>query len=403
MTLKKLISQLHLWLGLSSGLVVFIVAITGCIYAFQHEIQELTQSYRFVEPQSAPVLPPSEIRKIADAQLPGKHIHGILYQGEDRAAQAIYWMYEEYYDFVYINQYTGEVLKVKDEFADFFRIVLDGHFYLWLPDEIGQPVVASFTLVFIVLLISGIVLWWPKNKKGRKKSFKIKWNARWRRKNYDLHSVMGIYVMIIALILAITGLTWGFEWFRDGLHVSLGGDGNLEYEEPLSDTTAAIAYTAGMHPVDYLWEKTKAENTHAETIEMHFPATDESPIHVAVNPDASTYWEMDYIYYNQYSLEEIQADHIYSRFHDANMADKLLRMNYDIHTGAIMGLPGKILAFFASLIVASLPVTGTLLWIGRRNKKKEKHEKEIKRINRESRKPVVRRLSKETKLEKVAS
>ncbi|WP_370871231.1 PepSY domain-containing protein [Algoriphagus sp.] len=54
--------------------------------------------------------------------------------------------------------------KVKDEFADFFRLVLDGHFYLWLPSEIGQPMVASFTLVFLVMVISGLILWWPKNK-----------------------------------------------------------------------------------------------------------------------------------------------------------------------------------------------------------------------------------------------
>ena len=50
MTFKKIIGTLHLWLGLFSGLVVFVVAVTGCIYVFQKEIQDLTQPYRFVEP-----------------------------------------------------------------------------------------------------------------------------------------------------------------------------------------------------------------------------------------------------------------------------------------------------------------------------------------------------------------
>lgn len=381
MTFKKTIAQLHLWLGLTSGLVVIIVAITGCIYAFQHEIQELTQSYRFVEPQEKPFLPPFEIREIADAELPGKHIHGISYEGKDRAVKAIYFSYKAYYDFVYINPYTGEVLKVKDEYADFFRIILDGHFYLWLPHEIGQPVVASFTLIFVIMLISGIILWWPRTKKGKRKKFKIKWNGRWRRKNYDLHSVMGFYVMIIALVLALTGLTWGFEWFRDGLHAAAGGEKSLVYTEPHSDTTATAVYSGKIHPVDYLWHKARNNFRNAATIEMHFPATKTSPIHVAVNPDASTYWKIDYLYYDQYTLEEIPADHIYSRFHEATAADKLLRMNYDIHTGAIIGLPGKILAFFASLIVASLPVTGTLLWIGRRKKRKVEASKLTGKIN----------------------
>jgi uncharacterized iron-regulated membrane protein len=44
---KKLIGKIHLWLGLTCGLVVFVVSITGCLYAFQAEIQELTQPYRY--------------------------------------------------------------------------------------------------------------------------------------------------------------------------------------------------------------------------------------------------------------------------------------------------------------------------------------------------------------------
>ena len=39
--------------------------------------------------------------------------------------------------------------------ADFFRIILDGHFYLWLPHHIGQPIAASATLIFVVMMITG--------------------------------------------------------------------------------------------------------------------------------------------------------------------------------------------------------------------------------------------------------
>ena len=78
MRFKKSIGKIHLWLGLSSGLLVFIIAITGCIYAFQAEIQELTQPYRFVEHQQRPVLPPSKLKAIAENELPGKKIHAVL-------------------------------------------------------------------------------------------------------------------------------------------------------------------------------------------------------------------------------------------------------------------------------------------------------------------------------------
>lgn len=378
MTVKKnignqIVGLLHLWLGLSSGLVVFVVAITGCIYAFQQEIQDLTQPYRFVEARDQPPLPPSRIRQIADAQLPGKHIHGVLYQEDHRAANAIYYSYEDdYYDFVYVNPYTGQVLKVQDVYQTFFRFILDGHFYLWLPHEIGQPAVATATLVFVVMLLTGLVLWFPKSRKGLKQRFSIKWNARWRRTNYDLHNVLGFYVLSLALVLALTGLVWGFAWFKEAVYAAAGGKKSLTYTEPLSDSTASVAQAAQPDPVDLLWEQTRTAYPQAASIEMHFPETAQSPIHVAVNPDAGTYWQIDYLYYDQYTLEEVPADHVWDRFAQASVADRLMRMNYDVHTGAIAGLTGKILAFLVSLIIASLPVTGTMIWLGRKRKKNKR-------------------------------
>ena len=240
---KKLIRTVHLWLGLISGLLVFIIAITGCIYAFQEEIQNATQPYRFVKKEAAPFLPPSRLQEMADRALPQKHVHAVLYRDSVHAAQVIYYSFEEhYYYFAYVNQYTGQVLKVKDEFADFFRIVLDGHFYLWLPPHIGQPIVASATLVFFVMLVTGIVLWWPKNKNGIRKKFTIKWQAGWRRQNYDLHSVLGFYVSWLALVLVLTGLVWGFVWFRDGVFaIASGGKKFVDYYANIRQCTCTGA------------------------------------------------------------------------------------------------------------------------------------------------------------------
>jgi uncharacterized iron-regulated membrane protein len=379
MTVKKIIGTAHLWLGLSSGLLVFIISVTGCIYAFQAEIQNLTQSYRFVEYEEKPVLPPSRLRAIAEKELPGKHVHAVLYAKPGKAAQVIFYDFDpEYFYLVYLNPYSGEVLKVKDENADFFRFILMGHFYLWLPWEIGQLVSTSATLVFLAMLITGLVLWWPKNKKATNQRFKIKWSARWRRKNYDLHNVLGFYITWIAIILAVTGLVFGFQWFAKGLYEVAGGEKELMYIEPASDTTAQVAQR-DIPPGDLLYKKLRAENPTAEVIEVHVPETKSSSLLVTVNADDKTYWQTDYRYFDQYTLKELPVDHIYGRLNNADASDKLLRMNYDIHTGAVIGLPGKILAFFASLIAASLPVTGFYIWWGRRKQSKEK-EKEKERV-----------------------
>src|SRR5690554_5976024 len=107
----------------------------------------MTQPFRFVEAQPRPFLPPSILKAAADAKLPSKHVHGVQYYGPDRAVEVIYYNIDpEYFYLVYVNPYTAEVLKVKDMSADFFNFILKGHFYLWLPPEIGQPVVATATL-----------------------------------------------------------------------------------------------------------------------------------------------------------------------------------------------------------------------------------------------------------------
>ena len=110
------------------------------------------------------------------------------------------------------------------------------------------------------------------------------------------------------------------------------------------------------------------EHPEAAILEIHTPLSTSSSILAAINSDADTYWKMDYRYFDQYTLEELPVDHMWGRFHEASGADKLMRLNYDIHTGAVFGLAGKILAFLASLLCASLPVTGFVIWWGRKKK-----------------------------------
>ncbi len=369
--MKNIIRKLHLILGLSSGLVVFIISITGCIYAFQYEISELTQPWRETIPQNKTYLTPSVIKSISDRELPGKHAHSVIYGKGHRAAQVVYFAGGEnpYYYIVYIDQYSGKVLKTTDMDADFFRIILMGHYYLWLPPEIGQPIAASATLIFVIMLITGIILWWPKNKGARKQRFSIRWNAKWRRRNYDLHNVLGFYMTWVGLFIALTGLVWGFEWFAGSVYsIASGGSKTLvPFYEAVSDTTAAS--TTDSAAVDRIWVRHRHHLAQAQTVEVHFPDLRSSAIGVNVNPDTDKYLHTDYSYYDQYTLKEIPVTHMYSRYNEnTSAADKVLRMNYDLHTGAIAGLPGKLLAFFASLICASLPVTGFIIWWGRRKK-----------------------------------
>jgi hypothetical protein len=177
---------------------------------------------------------------------------------------------------------------------------------------------------------------------------------------------MGFYAFSVAFILALTGLVWGFEWFANAIYKTAGGKKEIVYSEPVSSQPGAAANERAS--VDRVWDIMRNEYPGAEIIEVHPPATDSSAIAANANPDGGTYWQTDYRYFDQHTLKEMEVGHVWGRTSNATAADKLFRMNYDIHVGAVLGLPGKILVFCASLIVASLPVSGFLIWWGRRKK-----------------------------------
>jgi uncharacterized iron-regulated membrane protein len=370
--MKKYFRKIHQWLGLISGLLVFIIAITGCIYAFQEEIQDATQPYRFVEKENKAFLLPSQLEQIAKQHLPNKALHSIKYHTENKSAEAIFFHYEPtYYYTIYLNPYSGKILHTQNMEEGFFPFILKGHFYLWLPEKIGQPVVAIASLVFLAMIITGLILWFPKNRNVLKSRTWFRWKdtTKWKRKNFDLHSIIGFYSFFIALIFVVTGLVWGFQWFAYSYYTVIGGKKSLIYEEPKS-IKSEIKSKNGL---DILYTKLTNETTNLQTIEVHPTETDSSTIAINTNIDAGTFWKTDYRYFDQYTLQERQINNIYSRYHNATLADKLMRMNYDIHTGAVFGLLGKIFMFLLSLLIASLPVTGILFWYGRvRKDRKER-------------------------------
>lgn len=370
---KKITHQLHLWLGLITGSIVFIIAITGCLYAFKDEIENVTQPYRYVQIENKEFLPPSRIQKIAEKVLPNIPLHAIEYHEKNESVQAIFYQEEpKHYYVVYLNPYNGKVLQTVNMEAGFFRWVLNGHFYLWLPKAIGQPLVATITVLFFFLVISGIILWWPKNKKVFDKRIWFRWKEgiKWKRKNYDLHSITGFYICAFALIFIITGLVWGFKWFAYSYYTGIGGEKSLIYQEPVSVKSDNFKATNPEASIDYIWQQLQKTEPQAKSIEVHIPETDTSSISVNINTDKGTYWKRDFRYYDQYTLQELPVNHLYGRFKNADVSDKIMRMNYDIHVGAILGLPGKIFAFLISLLIASLPVTGFLIWYGRKFKSK---------------------------------
>lgn len=364
--IRKISLQLHLWLGLTSGVVVFIVCITGCLYAFKDEIKDATQPWRFVKQESAPMLLPEEILKIANEHTGNTAPTAITYNEPTDAV----WV--DYNDFVtasttaYINPYTGEVIKsIRKEPGemDFFSFVLKGHRALWIPGKTGKMIVGCSILIFVITLITGLILWYPRkwNKKAALRNFTLKLKAPFARINYALHNVLGGYATIILLILSLTGLIWSFNWFSTAVYyVTSGGKDLKPYTLPQSDT---LNIEKGTSNLNVLFSKLKKETPEAKTFYFALPQKENAVIRVSVVHERNSYYKTDNLFFDQYTLAPLEGTGAYAgKYKDASAAEKLRRMNLEIHDGRIFGIFGKILVFICALIGASLPVTGFIIW-----------------------------------------
>ncbi|OCW92419.1 sulfite reductase [Macellibacteroides sp. HH-ZS] len=367
-TIRKISFQLHLWLGIISGLILFIVCITGCLYAFKDEITNLTQPWRFVTPSNKPTLPPSQIIALSNlAYQTTTKPASITFGAEKDAVSIDYYEPNGNYLTVYINPYHGtvihKIIRTPNEF-NFFNFVIKGHKSLWLPATIGKPLVGYGVLMFVVVLITGLILWWPKkwNKKSIKRLSTIKWKASFKRLNFDLHNVPGGYAAILLLILSFTGLIRNMEWFSESIYyLTSGGKHLIPYSLPLSDPSQSKQNIA--LPIDKLYQSLKNTEPLGETYYLSLPKDADDVIRVSVEHKKGSYYRTDNLFFDQYTLKQLSGSGPYAgKYTEVTVADKLRRMNLDIHDGRIIGITGKIMMFLASLVGASLPITGILIW-----------------------------------------
>ncbi|HTN37774.1 MAG TPA: PepSY-associated TM helix domain-containing protein [Arachidicoccus sp.] len=387
---NRAITWLHLWLGLVSGIIVLIVSITGCLFSFQEEITNwVHKDELFVQPPSAQTaaLPLSTLTEKAKTALgiqrPITYIN--TYADRNRS-----WEFMSYvpgdknaitfpgtikvYESVFVNPYTGVVTGEINYMKNFFVIVKYIHWSLYLNDAYGQPIVGWSTLIFVILLITGVIMWFPKRwkKKHIDNSFKVRWKAKFKRLNYDLHNVLGFYTFLIALIIGLTGMVFSFRWFQKAVYAtSTLSTQPVQRPAYASDTTATASLT---NPVDKAFALTKSKYPAARRYSTNPVADKAAPMVFSAYTHKSTYYHANQLYFDQYTGNEVGK----LEYKDLNAGEKVLAMNYDIHVGAIGGLIGKIIAFLVSLVCASLPVTGFIIWWGKRKKQHKKYRKQAR-------------------------
>lgn len=379
-TLKKTSRRLHLWLGFVSGIIVFIVCVTGALYVFKDEIEAATEPWRFVRPEARAPLTPERLIAIAGraaGEKAGENAHENA--GENPVPSAI--TYGEAFDAakvdylsgsgdsraVWLNPYNGKVIKVEEHatgLSDFFDFVLRGHLSLWLPRDIGSPIVSYAALAFLVVLLSGMIVWWPRrwSRKALKGRLAFHRPLKATLLSLDLHNVVGFYALLPLIVLCLTGMLFGLPWFSRGVYALMSGGETMQaYAMPSSDTLHAD--TTRTASLDRLYRQVRRESPDATGLYFTIPQTPADIYRVSVVHKRHSYYRTDNLYYDRYTLRPLSGSGPWAgRYNEVKAADRLMRMNLEIHDGRILGPVGKIIMFLAAVTGASLPVTGFLLW-----------------------------------------
>ena len=393
--MKKIFRKIHLWLSVPFGLIITLVCFSGAMLVFENEVNEwFRRDLYYVETVKESPLPMDKLLEKVATTLPDSvSVTGVSISSDPGRAYQVS-LSKPRRASLYVDQYTGEV-KGKSERSGFFMFMFRMH--RWLLDSMnpgnegifwGKMIVGVSTLLFVFVLISGIVIWWPRTRKALKNSLKITVSKGWRRFWYDLHVAGGMYALFFLLAMALTGLTWSFPWYRTAFYKVFGVEvqqrfshGNEQkHNEHKGNTRLANQEKKrggnGRRSAD---KREGLENNHSDRCSAASPFACWQEVY-----DKLRHQNLEY---KQISVSSGTASVSFDRFGNQRASDrysfntdtgeftetslyqhqdksgKIRGWIYSVHVGSWGGMLTRILAFIAALIGAVLPLTGYYLWM----------------------------------------
>ena len=396
--MKKIFRKIHLWLSVPFGLIITLVCFSGAMLVFENEANEwFRRDLYYVETVKGSPLPMDKLLEKVATTLPDSvAVTGVSISSDPGRAYQVS-LSKPRRASLYVDQYTGEV-KGKSERSGFFMFMFRMH--RWLLDSMnpgnegifwGKMIVGVSTLLLVFVLISGIVIWWPRTRKALKNSLKITATKGWRRFWYDLHVAGGMYALIFLLAMALTGLTWSFPWYRTAFYKVFGvevqqraAQGHEQKSDAQKRDTKLVAHR----------EKKREGNEVRKGERSRRPENNHSDMYSVTSP--FVYWQEIYDKlrrqnpeYKQISISSGTASVSFNRFGNQRASDrysfntdngeftetslyqhqdksgKIRGWIYSVHVGNWGGMFTRILTFIAALLGSALPLTGYYLWIKR--------------------------------------
>lgn len=352
--MRSILRKVHLYLSLISGVFVLLIALTGVILVFDDEITYFADKEAFIVVPFEEKLDSDRLLQIAAAK--GIRPDWFIYdrtpersfriQGNDADGNLIN---------LYMNPYTGQVIKTS-YLPDFFNFVESFHTELFL-DAPGRAFIGIITILFLLLIVTGAILWYPKkwNHKSARNSFVLKLRGNSFAVNYNLHKILGFYIIIPSIILCLTGITMAFDPLEIAFLKSVQADS--QYESYMENMEAeSLSENSAVIPYEELIQSVLQIHSSNNEIQVTIPATD-NPHYLLFKTEENTFYidrsNGSSINLSPQTLKSLEIKNGISQ----------------LHTGKMLGIIYKIILFVTALIIFSLPITGLVIWYKKRTKK----------------------------------
>jgi sulfite reductase (NADPH) flavoprotein alpha-component len=363
MSPRKVLFQLHWIFGITVGIVLAIVGATGALLSFEQQIiASLARDGRHVEANGRVLLAPAELLARVTASEPDKRITGLNIVREPSETIRVTFAPREQR---YVDPYSGALLPARPGSAEtFFRNVRQLHRWLMLGDlgdrDVGRQIVGASTLLLVFMALTGLYLRWPRGPAARR--FKTWLVPDFRLKGraflWNLHSVIGTWVLPVYLVIALTGLQWSYEWYRDGLYSIAGVERPAGGEGGPREARGA----ADIPTFTRAWEIFSREAASFTSVNVNLGAGPDRPLEFRYL-DAQPSHERAF---NTLAIDAEGRVAKSERYQDKKLAAQLVSSIFPLHSGSYFGLFGVIVFLLASLAMPLFAVTGWLMYLRRR-------------------------------------
>lgn len=344
--LRAALKWLHLWLGLSVGLVFALVALSGTVLAFQRELLAWSQPELIERALPSPAQSEGALARIvADWQPQG------MTSLDLPTAQLPVWQgYFPDGERRYFDGASGELLLIRNKHNDAVLWLRDWHTHL-LAGKAGEQVLGVVGLIALLLLLSGLYLWWPRLSA-------LAASLRWyrgppTRRWFSWHRGVGVLWLPLTLLAVLTGVGMVYDGpTRTTLRAVFGDGADARKPPKLGAREVAIDWPALLRAAD-------GQLPGAELRRIGLPKADSGLVTIRMR--AAGEWHP--VGRSAVWLDPYQG--VVLGVHDATAQDTGARVSeafYPVHGGFVGGRLWQWLVAFTGLVPGFLLVTGFLFW-----------------------------------------